>query len=217
MRAFPALFLASLALVLGASRADPDLLQDVCVADLSSGIKLNGFPCKHPSTIGANDFFFAGLANPNFPNNTLGSLVTAANVEKIPGLNTLGVSMSRIDYAVGGVNPPHTHPRASEIAFVLEGELEVGFFTTSNVLISKRIKKGEIFVFPKGLLHFQKNIGKRRASAITAFDSQFSGTQSIATTLFAASPAIPNDVLSKAFQIHPREVERIKVKLTPKK
>ncbi|TYH34714.1 hypothetical protein ES332_D13G143900v1 [Gossypium tomentosum] len=217
MRAFPALFLASLALVLGASRADPDLLQDVCVADLSSGIKLNGFPCKHPSTIGANDFFFVGLANPNFPNNTLGSLVTAANVEKIPGLNTLGVSMSRIDYAVGGVNPPHTHPRASEIAFVLEGELEVGFFTTSNVLISKRIKKGEIFVFPKGLLHFQKNIGKTRASAITAFDSQFSGTQSIATTLFAASPAIPNDVLSKAFQIHPREVERIKVKLTPKK
>ncbi|KAG8472654.1 hypothetical protein CXB51_034534 [Gossypium anomalum] len=217
MRAFPALFLASLALVLGASRADPDLLQDVCVADLSSGIKLNGFPCKHPSTIGANDFFFAGLANPNFPNNTLGSLVTAANVEKIPGLNTLGVSMSRIDYAIGGVNPPHTHPRASEIAFVLEGELEVGFFTTSNVLISKRIKKGEIFVFPKGLLHFQKNIGKTRASAITAFDSQFSGTQSIATTLFAASPTIPNDVLSKAFQIHPREVERIKVKLTPKK
>ncbi|MBA0751994.1 hypothetical protein Gogos_000875 [Gossypium gossypioides] len=217
MRAFPALFLASLALVLGASRADPDLLQDVCVADLSSGIKLNGFPCKHPSTIGANDFFFAGLANPNFPNNTLGSLVTAANVEKIPGLNTLGVSMSRIDYAVGGVNPPHTHPRASEIAFVLEGELEVGFFTTSNVLISKRIKKGEIFVFPKGLLHFQKNIGKTRASAITAFDSQFAGTQSIATTLFAASPTIPNDVLSKAFQIHPREVERIKVKLTPKK
>ncbi|TYH91813.1 hypothetical protein ES332_A13G139500v1 [Gossypium tomentosum] len=217
MRAFPALFLASLALVLGASCADPDLLQDVCVADLSSGIKLNGFPCKHPSTIGANDFFFAGLANPNFPNNTLGSLVTAANVEKIPGLNTLGVSMSRIDYAVGGVNPPHTHPRASEIAFVLEGELEVGFFTTSNVLISKHIKKGEIFVFPKGLMHFQKNIGKTRASAITAFDSQFSGTQSIATTLFAASPTIPNDVLSKAFQIHPREVERIKVKLTPKK
>ncbi|MBA0816312.1 hypothetical protein Gohar_000990 [Gossypium harknessii] len=217
MRAFPALFLASLAFMLGASRADPDLLQDVCVADLSSGIKLNGFPCKHPSTIGANDFFFAGLANPNFPNNTLGSLVTAANVEKIPGLNTLGVSMSRIDYAVGGVNPPHTHPRASEIAFVLEGELEVGFFTTSNVLISKRIKKGEIFVFPKGLMHFQKNIGKTRASAITAFDSQFSGTQSIATTLFAATPTIPNDVLSKAFQIHPREVERIKVKLTPKK
>ncbi|KAH1032147.1 hypothetical protein J1N35_044321 [Gossypium stocksii] len=217
MRAFPALFLASLALVLGASRADPATLQDVCVADLSSGIKLNGFPCKHPSTIGANDFFFAGLAKPNFPNNTLGSLVTAANVEKIPGLNTLGVSMSRIDYAVGGVNPPHTHPRASEIAFVLEGELEVGFITTSNVLISKRIKKGEIFVFPKGLLHFQRNIGKTRASAITAFDSQFSGTQSIAATLFTASPAIPKDVLSKAFQIHPREVERIKVKLTPKK
>lgn len=178
---------------------------------------MNGFPCKHPSTVGPNDFFFAGLAKPTFPNNTLGSVVTLAHVEKIPGLNTLGVSMSRIDYAVGGVNPPHTHPRASEIAFVLEGELEVGFLTTSNVLISKRVKKGEIFVFPKGLLHYQKNVGRTPASAITAFNSQFSGTQSIANTLFAASPAVPNDVLSKAFHIHPREVGRIKVKLAPKK
>ncbi|XWS58036.1 hypothetical protein CRYUN_Cryun08bG0000700 [Craigia yunnanensis] len=215
MGAFVALFLTTFALVLGAARADPDLLQDVCVADLSSGVKVNGFPCKNPSSIGANDFFFAGLAKPGFPNNTVGSLVTAANVEKIPGLNTLGVALSRIDYAPGGVNPPHTHPRATEIVFVLEGELEVGFITTSNVLISKWIKKGEIFVFPKGLVHFQKNVGRMPAAVITAFNSQFPGTQSIAATLFAASPTVPDDVLSKAFQIGRKEVQKIKSKLAP--
>ncbi|KAE8702691.1 Germin-like protein subfamily 2 member 2 [Hibiscus syriacus] len=217
MEASPTLFLITFALMLGASRGDFDLLQDVCVADLYSGVKVNGFPCKHPSTIGPNDFFFCGLANPGIPNNTVGSVVTLAHVEKIPGLNTLGVAMSRIDYAPGGVNPPHIHPRASEILFVLEGELEVGFLTTANVLMSKVIKKGEVFVFPKGLVHFQKNIGTTPAAVITAFNSQFPGTQSIAATLFAASPAVPCDVLSKAFQISDKEVQIIKSKLTPKK
>ncbi|XVE63189.1 hypothetical protein DITRI_Ditri06bG0180300 [Diplodiscus trichospermus] len=217
MGAFVPLFLTYFALVLGAARADPDLLQDLCVADLSSGVKVNGFPCKNPSNIGADDFFFAGAAKPGFPNNTVGSLVTAVNVEKIPGLNTLGVSLSRIDYAPGGVNPPHTHPRASEIIFVLEGELEVGFITTFNVLISKWITKGEIFVFPKGLVHFQKNVGTTPAAVITVFNCQFPGTQSIAATLFAASPSVPDDVLSKAFQMGTKEVQKTKSKLAPKK
>ncbi|XP_021281570.1 germin-like protein subfamily 2 member 1 [Herrania umbratica] len=217
MEAFVALFLTTFALVLGAAVADPDLLQDICVADLSSGVKVNGFPCKNPSSVGADDFFFAGLAKPGFTNNTLGSLVTGANVEKIPGLNTLGVSLSRIDYAPGGLNPPHTHPRATEIVFVLEGELEVGFITTSNVLISKSIRKGEIFVFPKGLVHFQKNIGMMPASVIAAFNSQLPGTQSLAATLFAATPTVPDDVLSKAFQIGTKQVQKIKSRLAPKK
>lgn len=91
-------------------------------------------------------------------NSTTGSAVavTGANVEKIPGLNTLSVSLARIDYAPGGLNPPHTHPRATEVVYVLEGELEVGFITTANKLFSKTIKIGEVFVLPRGLVHFQK-------------------------------------------------------------
>lgn len=178
---------------------------------------MNGFTCKSVANISAADFFFDGLTKPGVTNNTFGSLVTAANVEKIPGLNTLGVSVSRIDYAPGGLNPPHTHPRATEIAFVLEGELDVGFITTANVLISKSIKKGEIFVFPKGLVHFQKNNGKVPAAAIVAFNSQLPGTQSIATTLFAATPPVPDNVLTKAFQVGTKEVEKIKSKFAPKK
>ncbi|KAM7478570.1 hypothetical protein LguiA_026783 [Lonicera macranthoides] len=194
--------------------ADPDLLQDICVADLTSGVKLNGYACKENTT--ADDFFFAGLAKPGNVNTTTGSLVTAANVQKIPGLNTLGVSLSRIDYVPGGLNPPHTHPRATEIVFVLNGELDVGFITTTNALISKTIKEGEIFVFPKGLVHFQKNNGKEKASVIAAFNSQLPGTQSIAAALFAAAPEVPNDVLTKAFQVGTKEVEKIKSRFSPK-
>ncbi|XVF41683.1 hypothetical protein PTKIN_Ptkin01aG0299600 [Pterospermum kingtungense] len=218
MGAFAALFLTTFALaLLSAAHADPDLLQDLCVADLSSGVKVNGYPCKNPTSIGPDDFFFHGLAKPGLTNNTVGSIVTAANVEKIPGLNTLGVSMSRIDYAPGGVNPPHTHPRASEIVYVLEGELEVGFITTANVLITKRIKKGDTFVFPRGLVHFQKNFGTVPAAVITAFNSQFPGTQSMAMALFTSSPTVPDDVLTRAFQIGTKEVQKIKSKLAHKK
>ncbi|XP_057500755.1 germin-like protein 5-1 [Actinidia eriantha] len=194
--------------------ADPDLLQDVCVADPTSGVKMNGFACK--ASFNASDFFFDGLAKPGLTNNTMGSKVTAANVEKIPGLNTLGVSLSRIDFAPGGLNPPHTHPRATEMVYVLYGVLDVGFITTANVLVSKSIKKGETFVFPRGLVHFQKNNGKDPAAVISAFNSQLPGTQAISATLFTASPPVPDGVLTMAFQIGTKEVEKIKSKLAPK-
>ncbi|KAJ7977787.1 Germin-like protein 1 [Quillaja saponaria] len=211
------LLVVTLALFSAIATADPEPLQDVCVADLTSVVKVNGFPCKDAAKVNATDFFFDGLAKPGATNNTFGSLVTAANVQRIPGLNTLGVSLSRIDYAPGGLNPPHTHPRATEIVFVLEGQLDVGFITTANVLISKTIKTGEVFAFPKGLVHFQKNNGKVPAAVIAAFNSQLPGTQSIATTLFAATPPVPDNVLTKAFQVGTKEVEKIKSRLAPKK
>jgi Cupin len=100
---------------------------------------VNGFACKANFT--ADDFSFRGLARPGATNNTYGSLVTGANVEKIPGLNTLGVSMSRIDYAPGGINPPHTHPRATEIIFVLEGTTDSHFFFSFQ---GKKFKYSEL-------------------------------------------------------------------------
>ncbi|XP_017416622.1 germin-like protein subfamily 2 member 4 [Vigna angularis] len=148
-----------------------------------ASVKVDGFACKAETNVTEADFFFAGLAKPEVINNTLGSLVTIANVEKIPGLNTLGVSFSRIDYKAGVLNPPHTRPRAIEILFVLDGQLDVGFITTANKLISKSIKKGEIFVFSKGLLHYQKNSGDKPASVLCALNNQLPGTFSVVAAL----------------------------------
>ncbi|EES02802.1 germin-like protein 1-1 [Sorghum bicolor] len=205
----------ALALAAPALAGDPDMLQDVCVADYASPVKLNGFPCK--ADISADDFFFSGLRNPGNTSNAAGSLVTAANVEKFPGVNTLGVSIARIDYAPGGQNPPHTHPRATEIIFVLEGTLEVGFITTANKLFSKTLIKGDVFVFPRGLVHFQQNRGYGPAAVVAAFNSQLQGTQQIAMTLFGATPPVPTDILAKAFRIGNGEVEHIKANFAPKK
>ncbi|KAG6510366.1 germin-like protein subfamily 2 member 1 [Zingiber officinale] len=195
--------------------ADPDMLQDLCVADLNSAVRVNGFPCKPATNVTASDFFFAGLAHPGATNTTMGSVVTAANVERIPGLNTLGVSLSRVDYAPGGLNPPHVHPRATEIVFVLTGEIEVGFVTTANRVVGRRIGQGEVFVFPRGLVHWQRNVGSTPAAAIAAFNSQLPGTLGVAAALFASEPPVADEVLERAFQIGAGEVRRIRRRLAP--
>ncbi|KAL1071896.1 hypothetical protein V6Z11_D11G118000 [Gossypium hirsutum] len=183
----------------GLVASDPDHLQDFCVADKTSRINGNGYPCKNAVNVTEVDFFFGGLANSAVINNLVGSVITTANVEKIPGLNTLGVSLARIDYQPDGLNPPHTHPRASKIIFVLDGELDVGFITTANKLISKSIKKKATFL----------------SSVIAGFNSQFPGTQSIATTLFASTA--PDHVLTKGLHIGTKGVEKMRNKLAPKK
>jgi len=207
----------SLALVLTGAY-DPDLLQDFCVADdISTGsVKVNGFPCKDPKTVKDSDFSFQGLRNPGPPTNMFGSLITPANVEKFPGLNTLGISMNRVDLAPGGVNPPHVHPRATELVFVIEGTILAGFISTNNTLFSHKLEKGDVFVFPRGLVHFQQNIGPSSAVAITAFNSQLPGAQVLPLSLFGSNPSVPEDVLAKTFQISKKTVKKISSKFDPK-
>ncbi|KAI5554653.1 hypothetical protein BDE02_19G029300 [Populus trichocarpa] len=148
-----------------ASASDPSPLQDFCVAinDPKAAVFVNGKFCKDPKLATANDFSFSGLNIPRDTGNRVGSNVTLLNVDQIPGLNTLGISLARIDYAPnGGLNPPHTHPRATEILVVVEGTLYVGFVTSNpdNRFISKVLYPGDVFVFPFGLIHFQLNIAK---------------------------------------------------------
>ena len=75
---------------------------------MCAAVKVNGYACKAAAAVTADDFYFSGLGGAgNTSASAYGSAVTGANVEKVPGLNTLGVSMSRIDYAPGGgLNPP---------------------------------------------------------------------------------------------------------------
>ncbi|PNT13789.1 hypothetical protein POPTR_011G163800v4 [Populus trichocarpa] len=183
--------------------SDPSSLQDFCVADENSNVIVNGLACKDPKEVQADDFSFSGLHLAGNTSNAVGSRATTVNVAQIPGLNTLGISLVRIDYAPWGINPPHTHPRGSEILTVIEGSLEVGFVTSSpeNRLITKVLQKGDVFVFPIGLVHFQRNVGNGNAVAIAALSSQNPGVITIANAMFGSTPEIPSDILVKAFQL----------------
>ncbi|KAM7524847.1 hypothetical protein LguiA_014749 [Lonicera macranthoides] len=92
--------------------------------------------CKNPKLAKSDDFFFSGLRNAGNTSNPVGLVVTPANVVRIPGLNTIGISLVYIDYAPNGLNPPHTHPRASEALIVLEGTLYFNVGKTNAVAIT---------------------------------------------------------------------------------
>ncbi|KAF9671513.1 hypothetical protein SADUNF_Sadunf12G0055400 [Salix dunnii] len=80
----------------------------------------------------------------------------------LPSINTLGISMNRIDFALGGFNPPHSLPHAPGIGAAESWRRERSHFH-----------------------NFQQSPG----SAI------------VPTTFFASKPSIPDDVLTKAFQV----------------
>jgi quercetin dioxygenase-like cupin family protein len=143
--------------------------------------------------------------------NKQGSAVTPVNVAQIAGLNTMGISLARIDYAPYGLNPPHTHPRATEILTVLEGSLYVGFVTSNpdNKLFTKVLNKGDVFVFPEGLIHFQFNYGTNSAVAHAALSSQNPGVITVANTVFGSKPSISDDILARAFQVDKQNIDRI--------
>ncbi|KAK9676765.1 hypothetical protein RND81_11G098800 [Saponaria officinalis] len=203
------------AMVLRAAYAtDPTQLQDFCVgeSDPLKGLFVNGLFCKNPMTVTIDDFVFHGILTPQSTNNAQGSKVTQVSATQLPGLNTLGVSMARVDFGPFGLNPPHIHPRGTEVQTVLEGTLYVGFVTSNqpnggNKFFTKVISMGDIVVFPQGLIHFEFNIGNTPAASLVSFSSQNPGTITIANATFGSEPPISVDVLSKAFQLDPKIIK----------
>ncbi|XP_022743805.1 germin-like protein subfamily 1 member 14 [Durio zibethinus] len=186
-----------------ATASDPNHLQDFCGAinDAHNSVFVNGRSCNDPKLAEAEDYLFSGLNMPEKTSHQLGSKVTPVIVEQIPGLNTPGISLARIDFAPNGLNPPHTHPRATEILVVLEGTLYVGFVTSDldNHHISKVLNPADVFIFPIGLIHFQFNIGNTNAVAFAGLSSQNPGVITIPNAVFRSKPPINPDVLAKAF------------------
>ncbi|TYH35672.1 hypothetical protein E1A91_D13G199900v1 [Gossypium mustelinum] len=171
-----------------ASAYDPSPLQDFCVAikDTNNGVFVNGKFCKGPKLAVAEDFFFSGLNRPGNTSNPVGSNVTIINVDQIPELNSLGISLVGIDYAPYG------------ILLVVDGTLYVSFITANpdNRLFTKILNPGDVFVFPFGLIHSQFNIGK--TAAVAGLSSQNAGVITIANAVFGSNPPINPDVLAKA-------------------
>ncbi|KAI3863345.1 hypothetical protein MKX03_023285 [Papaver bracteatum] len=193
--------------------SDPDPLQYFCVADLNSTTTtVNGYPCKPVSQVTSEDFVYSGLveeANTDNPEGVGGRL---GNVKSFPGINTLGISVTRIDLAIGGIVPIHVHPRASEINYVVKGEVNFGFISTSNVLYSGVVKAGQMSVVPRGLVHYAKNVGGEKAVVLGILNSQLPGSVLIPSNIFGTKPTIPNDVLAKNFRVDETVVANIKIK-----
>ncbi|CAI9100710.1 OLC1v1037869C1 [Oldenlandia corymbosa var. corymbosa] len=182
---------------------------DFCVADPSLPNGPAGFSCKNPSQVVAEDFFYS-LAGKGDTSNIFRWNASFAFASTFAGVNGLGISIARSDIEVGGVIPFHSHPDASEIILVTKGTITVGFVasTFGNRVYSQTLRKGNIFVFPQGLLHFTYNIGKIPAVAFSSFSSDNPTGQITDYALFQND--LLTEIVSNGTFISPREVKRLK-------
>ncbi|XWS27884.1 hypothetical protein CRYUN_Cryun25bG0018300 [Craigia yunnanensis] len=82
-------------------------------------------------------------------------------------------------------------------------------------LYAQTLQVADIFVFPKGLVHYQYNPrSDQPAMAVSAFGSANAGTVSIPSTVFATG--IDDDVLAKGFKTDIATIQKIKAGLGAK-
>ncbi|KAL7084810.1 hypothetical protein ACP275_14G244700 [Erythranthe tilingii] len=190
---------ATLAIAQTALAGDPDILTDFVV------------PPNSPPPDG--NFFtntgFRSVVNGSVPPTFK---VVKAAVEQFPALNGQSVSYAMLIYPAGAVNPVHTHPRSAELLFLTRGTLQVGFVDTTNKLYTQTLQQGDLFVFPKGLVHFQYNADpKLPAVALSAFGSANAGTVSLPNSLFNST--IDDSVLALSFKTDVPTIQKIKAGL----
>ncbi|EEF33645.1 germin-like protein subfamily 3 member 2 [Ricinus communis] len=197
--------------------SDPDPIQDFCIPNpKAAAIKIARFtilPCKNSSDATTDDFVFSGMkAAGNFSDTGLATI--PVNPTNFPGLNTLGMSFVRADLKVGAINPPHFHPRATEITYVVQGSVYSGFVDSSNRVFARVLEQGEAMVFPRGLVHFQMNVGDKAATVFGSFNSQNPGNQKIPSAIFGSG--IDNKLLEKAFGLSSKQIGIMRRKFDPK-
>ncbi|CAB4283286.1 unnamed protein product [Prunus armeniaca] len=199
---FFSLLICSIAIVQMATAGDPDIITD--------------FIAPPNGTVDGNFFTYTGfrvLVGGGPPPTAF--KVLKATLAEFPSLNGQSVSYAVLQFPSGTTNPPHTHPRSAELLFLVGGTLEVGFVDTKNNLFTQTLQAGDLFVFPKGLAHFQYNADSQNpALAISAFGSANAGTVSIPSTLFATG--IDDNVLAISFKTDVATIQKLKAGLAAK-
>lgn len=191
------LIISMFTLVTVTRAGDPDILTD--------------FISPITGPVDANYFTFSGfrvLVQPPSPNPPPFKAIKASMAE-FPSLNGQSVSYAALQFQPNSINPPHTHPRSAELLFVVQGSLQVGFVDTTSKLFTQNLSVGDMFIFPKGLVHFQHNADQKvPALAISAFGSANAGTISLPGTLFNTS--IDDTVLALAFKTDVTTIQNLK-------
>ncbi|KAK4255928.1 hypothetical protein QN277_008855 [Acacia crassicarpa] len=193
------LLVSTLAIVHITTASDPDILVDYMAPNNATG------------EFFTSTSFRAALRQPPPPTFT----VTKASMKEFPALLGQSVSYAALQFPPNSINPPHTHPRSAELLLLVQGTLHVGFVDTTNKLFTSTLETGDMFIFPKGLVHFQHNAANNHtAMALSAFGSANAGTVSIPTTLFNST--IDDKVLALAFKTDVATIQTLKKGFAPK-
>ncbi|XP_021732259.1 auxin-binding protein ABP19a-like [Chenopodium quinoa] len=166
-----------------------------------------GYACKDPTTVTSDDFVYTGFRGEKPTTNIFRNHLTLAFANAYPALNGLGIALARLDFAVGGVIPVHSH-RTSEVLIVAKGTIIAGFIDTNNTAYYKKLEVGDVMMFPQAMLHFQVNVGKTPALAFVSLNGANPGLQITSSSLFEGN--LPGEIAEQISLLSHQEVTRMK-------
>ena len=215
-----------IAVVAGIVRAgDPELTTDYAAPEggvgpddlyftfkgLRTAWSPNPTPSSPPSSSSSSSSSSAAAANLtnllSFSNGTVRA--TRATAETFAALRGTGLSAALLDFAPSSQLGPHTHPRGAELVLVVRGTLHVGLVDSAGHFFNQSLRRGDVFLFPRGLLHYEANTSPVAAAlVVAAYSSSNPGTLSLPSALFASQ--IPTTILAQAFRVSPSLVDQLK-------
>lgn len=123
-----------------------------------------------------------------------GHIVTAKR-DTFPALVGSGLALSVGFLGPCGLNTPHTHPRATEFNFAVNGTLRVGMMAENDGrFVMNTVNPGQATLFPRGAIHFEQNLGCDPVFFVAAFSDEDPGTSSLANNFFG----LPADIVGAA-------------------
>ncbi|KAF2730081.1 RmlC-like cupin [Polyplosphaeria fusca] len=158
--------------------------------------------------------------NTKRPENQLGGVTKAANIESFPILTGLGISTTLGFLEPCGMNTPHVHPRATEFLTVVEGGgVKFGYILENGLVqeINGSLDKFHGTVFPMGSIHYQfnDNADCKPSTFVAALNSEDPGTSQIAQNFFGLNPDIVNATLGFPKTIDGSNIEQFRKTIPP--
>ena len=89
------------------------------------------------------------------------------------------------------MNTPHTHPRATEFLFLINGTMDAGFVEENGArFVINTLTQGQGTIFPKGSIHYQINDGCEPITFVAALNDEDPGVNSIAQRCEYLDPSV---------------------------
>jgi len=137
-----------------------------------------------------------------------GGTIRPLTLSQMPSLTGQGLAYVLIELAPCGLILPETHPRATEMIYVIEGErLQVGFSEENGgrTLVNE-IRKGQCMLFPASLIHFEQNLACTPVKYLAALNSEDPGVVTMSWQTFG----LPEYALQSTFNVNSTLIDMIK-------
>ncbi|KAK6438268.1 hypothetical protein LTR95_005533 [Oleoguttula sp. CCFEE 5521] len=155
-----------------------------------------------------------------------GGRILVANENNFPLLVGNGIAGAVGFLEPCGMNSPHTHPRATEMLTVVEGEIETGFVLENGLFgdaakatfgngtlafpFNATLNQFQSTIFPQGSIHFQFNNQCKDAIFVAALNSADPVTSQIAQNFFTLDDRIVDITLGDVNQITPSNLKQFR-------